>query len=68
MADKKYFKITAGVEYEKEFYTPYLAAKRGYVNDVIIPSETRDRIITAVEMLQNKRTKRAPKKHGNMPL
>ena len=55
-------------EYKTEFYTPYLAAKRGYVTDVIIPSETRDRIITAIEMLQNKRTRRPQKKHGNMPM
>lgn len=55
-------------EYEAEFATPYKAAERGFVDDVIEPQATRQRIIDAFNMLQNKREKRPSKKHGNMPL
>jgi len=54
--------------YESEFANPYIAAARGYVDDVIKPSETRPRLIRALEMLANKRDKNPPKKHGNIPL
>ena len=55
-------------EYETEFANPYIAAARGYVDDVIRPSETRPRIIGALEMLANKRDVNPRKKHGNIPL
>ncbi|HEY4227206.1 MAG TPA: carboxyl transferase domain-containing protein, partial [Candidatus Limnocylindrales bacterium] len=55
-------------EYEKEFANPYIAAARGYVDDVIKPSETRPRLIRALEMLENKRDVNPRKKHGNIPL
>ena len=55
-------------EYEAEFESPYVAAGRGYVDDVILPSETRPRIIGALAMLENKRDINPPKKHGNIPL
>ena len=55
-------------EYESEFATPYKAAERGFVDDVIEPSTTRQRIIDAFAMLDGKREKRPPKKHGNIPL
>jgi acetyl-CoA carboxylase carboxyltransferase component len=55
-------------EYKDEFTTPYIAAERGYIDDVIVPSESRQRIAAAFEMLQNKRDKGLPKKHGNLPL
>jgi acetyl-CoA carboxylase carboxyltransferase component len=55
-------------EYEQEFANPYIAAARGYVDDVIRPSETRPRIIAALEMLANKRDVNPRKKHGNIPL
>ncbi|MCB0028411.1 MAG: methylmalonyl-CoA carboxyltransferase, partial [Anaerolineales bacterium] len=55
-------------QYREQFANPYLAAQRGYVDDVIIPSETRPRLINALNMLQNKRDNNPPKKHGNMPL
>jgi acetyl-CoA carboxylase carboxyltransferase component len=55
-------------EYVEEFANPYVAAGRGYVDDVIKPSETRPRLIRALEMLANKRDKNPPKKHGNIPL
>jgi len=54
--------------YRDEFATPYIAAQRGYVDDVIIPSESRQRLIGAFEMLQSKRDSNPPKKHGNLPV
>ena len=54
--------------YEAEFANPYVAAARGYVDDVIKPSETRPRLIRALEMLADKRDTNPPKKHGNIPL
>jgi propionyl-CoA carboxylase beta subunit len=55
-------------EYEERFANPYVAAARGYVDDVIRPSETRPRLIAALEMLADKRDSNPPKKHGNIPL
>jgi len=55
-------------EYEAEFANPYIAAARGYVDDVIAPSETRPRLIAALRMLQNKRDTNPRKKHDNIPL
>jgi acetyl-CoA carboxylase carboxyltransferase component len=55
-------------EYRKQFANPYIAAARGYVDDVIEPQQTRPRLIEALEMLQNKRDSNPPKKHGNIPL
>jgi propionyl-CoA carboxylase beta chain len=55
-------------EYRETFANPYVAASWGYVDDVIEPSQTRPRLINALEMLQNKRDENPPKKHGNIPL
>ncbi len=55
-------------EYRKKFATPYIAAARGYVDDVIEPKETRPRLINGLEMLVNKRDSNPPKKHGCIPL
>jgi propionyl-CoA carboxylase beta chain len=55
-------------EYRETFANPYIAAARGYVDDVIDPRETRERLISALDMLQNKRDHNPPKKHGNIPL
>jgi len=55
-------------EYREQFANPYVAASRGYVDDVIEPRETRPRIIEALRMLANKRDANPPKKHGNIPL
>ena len=55
-------------DYRDKFANPYVAANRGYLDDVIEPSETRPRLIKALEMLQNKRDTLPPKKHGNIPL
>jgi len=55
-------------EYREKFANPYVAASWGYIDDVIEPRETRPRLISALEMLQNKRDSNPPKKHGNIPL
>ena len=55
-------------EYRAQFAHPYLAAARGYVDDVIDPRTTRPRLINALEMLRNKRDENPRKKHGNVPL
>jgi len=55
-------------DYEEAFANPYAAAARGYVDDVIIPSETRPRLIRGLEMLAGKRDVNPRKKHGNIPL
>lgn len=55
-------------DYEVRFATPYAAAARGYVDDVIRPRDTRPRLIAALEMLAGKRDRNPPKKHGNIPL
>jgi len=55
-------------QYIAEFATPYKAAERGFVDQIIEPSETRPRIITALSMLASKREQRPQKKHGNIPL
>ncbi len=55
-------------EYRDKFANPYMAAARGYIDDVIEPRETRPKLIQALEMLKNKRDTNPPKKHGNIPL
>ena len=55
-------------EFRERFANPYVAAERGYLDAVISPRETRRRIIQALEMLETKRDKNPPKKHGNIPL
>ncbi|MFN8620894.1 MAG: acyl-CoA carboxylase subunit beta [Chloroflexota bacterium] len=55
-------------EYENTFANPYVAAGRGYVDDVIVPSETRPRVIAAFRMLEGKRDRNPSRKHGNIPL
>jgi propionyl-CoA carboxylase beta chain len=55
-------------EFREQFANPYVAAERGYVDAVILPHETRRRLIAALEMLDGKRDKNPPKKHGNIPL
>jgi propionyl-CoA carboxylase beta chain len=55
-------------EYRERFANPYVAASRGYIDDVIEPHETRPRLIDALEMLRNKRQTNPAKKHGNIPL
>ena len=55
-------------EYRELFYNPYVAAKRGFVNSVIPPAETRPRIFAALEALQNKQETAPARRHGNIPM
>ena len=55
-------------EYTAKFANPYIAAGRGYIDEIIEPSQTRSKLINALEMLKNKRDTNPPKKHGNIPL
>ncbi|MFQ5454200.1 MAG: acyl-CoA carboxylase subunit beta [Candidatus Zixiibacteriota bacterium] len=55
-------------DYRKKFANPYIAASRGYVDDIIEPKTTRPRLIRAFEMLETKKDSNPPKKHGNIPL
>jgi methylmalonyl-CoA decarboxylase subunit alpha len=54
-------------EYRNLFSNPYCAGMRGYIDDVILPSETRPMLIEALEVMANKRQILPPKKHGNIP-
>lgn len=55
-------------EYRSKFATPFAAAKRGFIDDIIYPRETRVRVASALEMLRDKKLENPWKKHGNMPL
>src|SRR5580765_3897396 len=55
-------------EYTEKFANPYVAASRGFVDDIIDPRDTRPRLIDALETLQTKRDRNPAKKHGNIPL
>ncbi len=55
-------------EYQEKFANPYVAAERGFIDEVIEPSLTRPKLIRALKLLENKRETTPPKKHGNIPL
>jgi propionyl-CoA carboxylase beta chain len=55
-------------EYREKFAHPYIAAGRGYIDDIIDPRETRPRLIEALDTLRTKRDRNPAKKHGNIPL
>jgi propionyl-CoA carboxylase beta chain len=55
-------------EYTRKFATPYRAAHRGYIDEVIMPEQTREKLIRAFKMLENKVATLPKKKHGNIPL
>ena len=55
-------------DYKARFANPYAAAERGYIDDVIVPHETRPKVITALETLRTKRQPGPKRKHGNIPL
>ena len=55
-------------EYEERFLSPFVAAERGYIDDIIMPRETRKRVARALAMLRNKNLRNPWKKHGNIPL
>ena len=67
-ADPDALRVQLERDYRETLANPYVAAARGYIDDVIEPRETRPRLINALEMLQNKRDANPPKKHGNIPL
>ncbi|HEV7666829.1 MAG TPA: acyl-CoA carboxylase subunit beta [Chloroflexota bacterium] len=67
-ADPDALRADLSRDYRETLANPYVAAARGYVDDVIEPRETRPRLINALEMLKNKRDTNPPKKHGNIPL
>lgn len=62
------FRKTKVSEFEEKFANPYVAAERGFIDEVIEPSQTRPKLIRALSLLQNKRDANPPKKHGNIPL
>jgi acetyl-CoA carboxylase carboxyltransferase component len=66
--DKKAKRDEKIQEYEALFSNPYRAANRGYIDAVLIPRETRPRLIEALEIMCSKRELRPPKKHGNIPM
>lgn len=59
-------KLTA--DFREKFSNPYIAAEAGFIDEVIVPRETRPVVIDALAMLRNKRDSNPPKKHGNIPL
>ncbi|MDR9501315.1 MAG: acyl-CoA carboxylase subunit beta [Desulfurivibrionaceae bacterium] len=67
-ADPAAFLAAKEQEYSDTMVNPYIAARRGYIDDIIEPARTRFRIIKALEMLKNKRDTNPMKKHGNIPL
>ncbi len=64
-AEKRAEKVA---EYVENFANPYVAAQRGYIDEIIEPSETREKLIVAFKLLENKRVTLPAKKHGNIPL
>jgi acetyl-CoA carboxylase carboxyltransferase component len=66
--DPAALKAQLAAEYRERLANPYIAAERGFVDDVIEPRETRARLINGLEVFQNKRDSNPPKKHGNIPL
>src|SRR6266852_2627447 len=67
-ADAAAFRDEKTREYRELFANPYVAAERGYVDEVIMPRDTRPRLCAALELLRTKRDSNPPKKHGNIPL
>ena len=66
--DPARFRADRVAEFREKFANPYVAAGRGYVDDVIEPRETRRRLVAALETLRTKRDQNPPRKHGNLPL
>ena len=67
-ADAAAFRDAKTSEYREKFANPYVAAERGYIDEVIEPRDTRARLTAALEILRTKRDANPPKKHGNIPL
>ena len=66
--NSEHFRKSKVSEFEEKFANPYIAAEKGFIDEVIEPSQTRPKIIRALQLLQNKRDSNPPKKHGNIPL
>ncbi|HKB64663.1 MAG TPA: acyl-CoA carboxylase subunit beta [Pyrinomonadaceae bacterium] len=66
--DKEAARRARILELEDKFANPYVAAERGFIDEVIEPSQTRPKLIKALSLLENKRDTNPPKKHGNIPL
>ena len=62
------FRKSKIAEFGGKFANPYIAAERGYIDEVIEPKFTRPKLIRALSLLKNKRDTNPPKKHGNIPL
>jgi len=67
-ADPAAFRTAKVAEFREKFANPYVAAARGYVDEIIEPKETRPKLIRALRVLATKRDTNPPKKHGNIPL
>jgi propionyl-CoA carboxylase beta chain len=68
VGDPAAFRAERVAEFREKFANPYVAAARGYVDDVIEPRETRRRLVAVLETLRTKRDQNPPRKHGNLPL
>ena len=66
--DKEQARATRITEFEEKFANPYVAAERGFIDEIIEPAQTRPKLIRALALLENKRDTNPPKKHGNIPL
>ncbi len=66
--DKEAFIEARVAEFREKFANPYIAAERGYIDEVILPRETRPKLIAALEMIESKVDSNPPRKHGNIPL
>jgi len=67
-ADPEQKRIELVTDYRQKFANPYVAAQKGYIDEVIMPIETRPKLVSALEMLASKREARPSKKHANIPL
>jgi propionyl-CoA carboxylase beta chain len=67
-ADKEAAQRARVAEYEEKFANPFVAAERGFIDQIIEPAETRFKLIRALHLVENKRDANPPKKHGNIPL
>jgi propionyl-CoA carboxylase beta chain len=67
-ADQESAKRLRVSEFEEKFANPYVAAERGFIDEIIEPADTRPKLIRALALLENKRDTNPPKKHGNIPL
>jgi acetyl-CoA carboxylase carboxyltransferase component len=67
-ADPVARRIELADDYTERFANPYIAAERGYIDDVIEPGRTRGELVRALRLAMRKERKRSPKWHGNIPL